>query len=75
MRAVALTLLAVAGAFGFIYTGIYDVSATRPHWPITYWVMDTVRVHSVRLRAAGITPVATAKLGTKISLTRRVHCS
>jgi mono/diheme cytochrome c family protein len=61
MRAVILTLLtvallAVAGAFSFIYAGIYDVSATRPHWPITYWAMDTVRVHSVRIRADGIMP-------------------
>src|ERR1700674_575649 len=61
MRAVTLTLLtvailAVAGTFTFIYTGIYDVSATRPHWPITYWAMETLRVHSIRLRADGITP-------------------
>jgi mono/diheme cytochrome c family protein len=61
MRAVIVTLLtvailAVAGIFTFIYVGIYDVSATRPHWPITYWAMETLRVHSVQLRADGITP-------------------
>jgi mono/diheme cytochrome c family protein len=59
MRAVILTLLAVsilavAGSLTFIYAGVYDVSATRPHWPITYWAMETVRVQSVRARAAGI---------------------
>jgi cytochrome c553 len=60
MRAVIVTLtvaiLAVGGIFTFIYVGIYDVSATRPHWPITYWTMETLRVHSVQLRADGITP-------------------
>jgi mono/diheme cytochrome c family protein len=60
MRAVLLTLvtvavLAIAGAFTFIYAGVYDVSATQPHWPVTYWAMDTVRVQSVKARAAGIT--------------------
>jgi mono/diheme cytochrome c family protein len=61
MRTVVLTLLAVvipgiAGGFTFIYAGVYDVSATQPHWPITYWAMDTTRVQSVKARAAGIRP-------------------
>jgi len=61
MRAVLLTLLAVAllavaGTFTFIYAGVYDVAATRPHWPITYWAMETVRLQSVKMRATGITP-------------------
>jgi mono/diheme cytochrome c family protein len=61
MRTVMLTLLAVAvlaiaGASTFIYAGAYDVSATRPHWPLTYWAMETVRVQSVKAQASGITP-------------------
>ena len=61
MRTVILTLLtalglAVFGGFAFIYAGVYDVGATRPHWPLTYWAMETVRLHSVKTRAAGITP-------------------
>ena len=61
MRTVVLTLLAAAalsavGTAGFVWFGVYDVSATRPHWPISYWVMETVRVRSVKARAAGITP-------------------
>jgi mono/diheme cytochrome c family protein len=61
MRSVIVTLLtvvilAVGGAFTFICAGVYDVAATRPHWPITYWAMETVRVQSVRARASGITP-------------------
>jgi mono/diheme cytochrome c family protein len=61
MRIVILTLLsvlilAIVGTFTFIYAGVYDVSATRPHWPVTYWVMETVRVQSVRARASDIKP-------------------
>jgi mono/diheme cytochrome c family protein len=61
MRTVILTLLtalglAVLGAFAFIYSGVYDVAATSPHWPLTYWAMDTVRTRSVEMHAKGITP-------------------
>jgi mono/diheme cytochrome c family protein len=61
MRGVLLTLLAalglgVLGTAAFIWFGVYDVSATRPHWPLSYWVMETVRMRSVKVRAAGITP-------------------
>jgi mono/diheme cytochrome c family protein len=63
MRTVILTLLVViilgiAGAFTFIYAGVYDVAATQPHWRITYWTMDKVRVQSVKARAAGVKPPA-----------------
>ena len=61
MRGVLLTILTmfVIGIFAsaaFIWIGAYDVSATRPHWPLSYWVMETVRVRSVKARATGITP-------------------
>ena len=61
MRTILLTLLtlavlAVAGAVTFIYAGVYNVAATDPHWPITYWVMDTVRTQSIKMRARSITP-------------------
>ncbi len=63
MRTIIVTLLAalvlsIAGAFTFIYAGVYDVAATHPHWPITYWAMETVRKQSVKMRASGITPPA-----------------
>jgi hypothetical protein len=46
MRTVLLTLLAalvltVLAGTAFIYSGAYDVSATRPHWPVTHWVLET----------------------------------
>ena len=61
MRTVILTLLtalglAMFGGFAFIYSGVYDVAATRPHWPLTYWAMETVRLHSVKAHAASIAP-------------------
>src|ERR1700712_3502176 len=30
--------------------------SNQPHWPLTYWAMDKARVHSIKVRAAGITP-------------------
>jgi hypothetical protein len=61
MRTIILTLLTVLGLavlapIAFVYSGMYDVSATRPHWPLTYWAMDMVRVQSVKAQAAGVTP-------------------
>jgi len=63
MRTVILTLLiaiilATAGAFGFVYAGIYNISATDPHWPITRWAMETVRTQSIKAHARGITAPA-----------------
>ncbi|MSP00947.1 MAG: cytochrome c [Acetobacteraceae bacterium] len=61
MRTVILTLatalgLGVLGGFTFVWLGVYDVAATTPHWPVTYWIMETVRTRSVKTRAAGIDP-------------------
>jgi mono/diheme cytochrome c family protein len=50
----ALALLAVLGSAAVIYSGIYDVAATAPHWPITQWAMETTRLRSVKVHAAGI---------------------
>jgi mono/diheme cytochrome c family protein len=71
MRTVILTLLtalglAVLGAFAFIYSGVYDVAATSPHWPLTYWAMDTVRTRSVEMHAKGITPPSWINDETKV---------
>jgi mono/diheme cytochrome c family protein len=71
MRTVVLTLLtvlglAVLGSFAFIYSGIYNVGATDLHWPLTYWAMETVRLHSVKVHAAGITPPSWINDETKV---------
>jgi mono/diheme cytochrome c family protein len=59
VRHVAATLgaalvLGVAGALGYIYSGLYDISARRPHFGITQWALTTVQERSVRRHAAGI---------------------
>lgn len=51
--AVTFAFVLIAGAV-FIFSGLYDVSATAPHWQITHWIMDTARVRSIDAHAAGI---------------------
>ncbi|MBN8901390.1 MAG: cytochrome c [Rhodospirillales bacterium] len=59
MRTVLLTLLAstvlaFTGAAAFLYSGIYNVAATDPHWPATHWLMETARMRSIQAHAADI---------------------
>jgi mono/diheme cytochrome c family protein len=72
MRTVIPTLftvlgLTILGGLAFIYSGVYDVAATRPHWPLTYWAMDTMRTRSVKFHASGITPPAWITDETKVT--------
>ncbi len=52
---VAYGVLAVGGV-AFVYSGSYDIAATVPHWPVTAWLLQTVRNRSIATRAAGISP-------------------
>jgi mono/diheme cytochrome c family protein len=47
-------LVVVLGGLAFIYSGLYDVAATAPHWTVTRWVLETVRTRSVKAHATGI---------------------
>ena len=47
---VAVLLLAVT-AVAFIYSGIYDVSASSPHGAVSSWVMEATMHSSVERRA------------------------
>lgn len=38
----------------YIYAGLYDIAADKPHWPITTKVLETLRQRSIEIRAAGI---------------------
>jgi mono/diheme cytochrome c family protein len=51
-------LILVIGAAGFVYSGLYDVGATTPHWPFTTWLLTTARIRSIGAHAAGIEPPA-----------------
>jgi len=51
--AIAYGIVIVAGA-AIIYGGVYDVSATTPHWDATRAVMDVARMRSIAAHADGI---------------------
>jgi hypothetical protein len=47
-------LLLVAGGLGFIYSGLYDVSASSPHGAISSWILETTMHSSVERRAGRV---------------------
>ena len=56
LTAAALLLAALAGAALVVYSGVYDVSATRQHTQWVYSMLDTALRQSVRLRARDVKP-------------------
>lgn len=46
----AIVILAVL-ALGFVYAGVYDVAATRPHSTLVRRTLETLRARSVAVRA------------------------
>jgi mono/diheme cytochrome c family protein len=50
----AVLVLAVLGAAGFVYAGWYDIGADSPHWKPTYAVLRALRERSVAHRAHGL---------------------
>ncbi len=51
---VGLVVIAIAlilGVSAYIYSGLYDVSATVPHWDITEEVLEIVRERSIAVRS------------------------
>jgi len=59
MRVVIATLgaviaIVILGGLGFVYSGVYHVGATDQHSDLTYWLLDTARVQSIKAHAAGI---------------------
>ena len=46
--------VAVLSGLMFIYSGVYNVSATEPHWALTHWIVGVVKLRSVKAHAAGI---------------------
>lgn len=51
-----LLVLVVGGLLAFIYSGTYDVAATRQHSPPTYWAFATALRQSIRAHAAREAP-------------------
>ncbi len=59
MKKMFMTLLvsggiAVVVGFGFVYSGVYDVSALTPHSKPTTWLMPTTTHASLASRAADV---------------------
>src|SRR5439155_678242 len=55
LATLAITFAIILIGAVFVYSGVYDIGATAPHWRITHWVLETVRVRSIEAHAAGIT--------------------
>lgn len=54
-KALALLLAVAAGGFlAYVYSGLYDVSATHEDGVVTRWLLTTVRRHSIHARVDGI---------------------
>ena len=74
--ALALIVLAALGGVAFIYSGLYDISATDQHLKPTYYAIQTTMRRSVERRAADI---AVPPLGAPAQLERglslfRAYC-
>lgn len=48
-------IVVIVGFFIFIYTGKYDVAATKPHTKFTEFILNTATEQSIRSHAVGIT--------------------
>ena len=72
MRAVIalglVLLLALLGSIGFVYSGMYNVAATDPHWGLTSQILETVRTRSIRTQAAGITVPTDQESSAKLAM-------
>ncbi|MCD6041157.1 MAG: cycA, partial [Burkholderiales bacterium] len=77
MKVIVLVLVAAAaGAAAFVYSGLYDISATDQHLPPTYYLMELTMRRSVERRGADVEVPALggeAQLAQGLALYRR-HC-
>lgn len=55
---IAIAIAAMLGAGAYIYSGVFDVAASDPHWAVTAWVLETARSRSIEVHAARIKPPA-----------------
>ncbi|WP_406857745.1 c-type cytochrome [Alsobacter sp. KACC 23698] len=44
------------GVLAYVYSGIYDISASGQHTPLVSWLVSTARRQSIQRHAAGIAP-------------------
>lgn len=53
---IAVLIVQVLAAVSFVYSGMFNVAATDPHWSLTHAIMETARVRSIKSYAAEILP-------------------
>ncbi|MDA2918095.1 cytochrome c [Desulfobacterota bacterium AH_259_B03_O07] len=51
---IVFIILVIVALLIFIYTGTYNVAATKPHTELTLWVLNTTREYSISSHAEGI---------------------
>ncbi len=66
-----LAIAAAAVGAGFVWTGVYDISATGQHTQLVYSLLETTMRRSVKLRAAQLTA---PPLGGELQLARGASC-
>jgi len=51
---IAIICILVVGLVLFVWSGIYNISTTDPHWKITSWLLEKVRDRSISAHSRGI---------------------
>ena len=49
-----LLMLVAVGTGAFVWSGMYNIAADDPHWPLTGRVMETVRDRSIAVQASNV---------------------
>ena len=65
---VATCAVLALGGLAFLYSGIYDIGASTPHWRATEWLLSTARVRSIKHYATGLQPPADFKNDANLQL-------
>jgi mono/diheme cytochrome c family protein len=51
---IVVLVVLVGGGLAFVYSGIYDVAAAKPHTGIMHWMLSTVSDRSIERHSGGI---------------------
>lgn len=52
--AILTVVIVLAGAWAFVFLGVYDVGADTPHWTLTRKAIEIVRDRAIAVRAKDI---------------------
>lgn len=54
LTTILIVILGFGGALVVAFSGIYNVAASEHHWPVTYWVLNKMRIQSIKFHATGV---------------------